>query len=63
MGPGEEHLLAGERRILTLEIEGFNGLNHANYARTVLNLSTTTIAGSIQPAPVPTNAWSLRTIC
>ncbi len=55
LGPGNNYMdvnLAknfrlGERPVLTLRIEGFNVMNHANYSNPALNLSTTTTVGSI----------------
>ena len=56
LGPGSNYMdanlaknfrLGAERRMLTLRMEAFNVLNHANYANPALNLSTTTTVGSI----------------
>jgi hypothetical protein len=56
VGPGTNYMdanlakviaLGSERRQLTLRVEGFNVLNHPNYANPALNISTTTTAGTI----------------
>jgi len=55
VGPGTNYMDAniaksislGERRSLTLRVEGFNVLNHPNYGNPQLNISTTTTVATI----------------
>ncbi len=55
VGPGTNYMDAnlaknfglGERRVLTLRVEAFNLLNHANYANPSLNISTLATVASI----------------
>ncbi|MBI4903130.1 MAG: TonB-dependent receptor [Acidobacteria bacterium] len=56
LGPGSNYMdaniaknfpLGGEKRMLTLRVEAFNVLNHANYANPQLNISNTTTIATI----------------